>query len=123
MHTSKWWLFLQVLPDGWSSSDPAVDKLLKHLSRGSRSTSSRCLYLRTLYWFCIWMGGLKPSELIKMDKSLLEEKVQKFCDRFQESRNYANTNLYALKKFFDANGIKLNLQRYSASKRWRKRPE
>ena len=123
MHTSKWWLFLQILPDGWSSSDPAVDKLLKNLSRGSRSTSSRRLYMSALYRFCIWMGGLKPSELIKMGRSLLEEKVQKFCDRFQESRNYANTNLYALKKFFDANGIKLNLQRYSASKRWRKRPE
>lgn len=123
MHASKWWRFLQILPDGWSSSDPAVDKLLKHLSRGSRSTSSRRLYLRTLYRLCIRTGGLKPHELIKMDKSLLETKVQEFCDRFQESRNYANTTLYVLKKFFDTNDVKLNLQRYSASKRWRKRPE
>jgi len=123
MHTSKWWLFLQVLPDGWSSSDPAVDKLLKHLSRKGRRESSRSLYLHRLHSFCIWMGGLKPFELIKMDKSLLKAKVQEFCDRFQESRNYANTNLYALKKFFDVIDIELNLQSYPASKRWRQRPE
>ena len=123
MQTSKWWLFLQISSDGWSSSDPAVDKLLKHLSRKSESTGSQRLYMMTLYRFCVRAGGLKPSELVKMDKSLLETKVQEFCDRLRKSRNYANTNFYVLKKFFDVNGIRLNLQRYSASKRWRKQPE
>lgn len=118
-----WWFFLQILPDGWSSEDPAVDKMLKHLVRKGRRPSSRSFYMRILHRFCVHMSGIKPAELVELDRLRLGKKVQEFCDLHVESKNYANALRNALNSFFHVNDVTLNTESYKVPKRWRKRPE
>jgi integrase len=117
-----WWDFFQVSPDGWSSPIRSVDRLLKHLKRKGEKSSSRQTYIATLYRFCI-CHKITPGKLLELNIENLKDLVQEYCDRFLNSKNYANTTLYNLLTFFEVNNIHLVIKPYTANKRYRKRKE
>jgi len=99
----NWRAYLKLGSDGWSSTYISVDKLLKHLSRKSRSELSRDVYCQRLSSFCQRIGK-KPDEFVRMDKQTLEERIQESADEKRESPKYANNRIDVLKAFFKVNG-------------------
>jgi len=120
---------LKIGADGWSSEYASVDKLLRHLARKTRSTSSRFDYCRTLYMLCRFTGK-SPDELVKMPRAKAREVVQEFVDKRVRSgcsNGYGNNLLSWLDTFFRVNGFdghrRLSLQKYHVPSRYRARPE
>jgi len=117
--------FLQV--SGWSSHYRAVDGLLAHLMRKSKSESSKRLYLWHLYKFCLYTNK-KPNELIAFRRDRAEKLAQEYADNLSRSSpRYSNLAVAILKAFFIANGFKrakaLELETYHAPPRFRITPE
>ncbi len=125
-------IFLKV--NGWASEYPSVGKLLQHLSRKSRSESSRVHHLRNLYHLCVY-SGLRPDEIITLPKEIIESTVQGYVDKYKDEEykndkhalTSVNTVLGWTITFFSANGYKnnnsLNVERVYVPARYRKRPE
>lgn len=121
--------YFKIIHDGWNSEYHSIDILLQHLSRRSKSISTRKNFLQHLHSFCRHYT-LLPDELISLDKSDIEFLVQSFCDRYismEYSRRTANNVLTVLRTFFAANGFsgfnKLQVEGYYTPKRYRKQPE
>jgi hypothetical protein len=88
--------------EAWTSIYPSVQRLLNHLSRYTKSESSREKYLNLLRMFCEW-SGYDPNFLVKMQKGRVEALVQSFADRLasmDRSRTYVNSVIKKLKTFF-----------------------
>lgn len=101
----NWRSRLKIKGDGWESDYDSVDRLLKYLSRRkSKSESSRERYCEVLNNFCA-TAGQTPDEVVKREKSVLEELIQKFADRYDCPKT-ANTVVALLKTFFRENGFK-----------------
>lgn len=113
-------------PMAWRSGYDSVQKLLNHLSRYTKSESSRVRYLNHLRQFCEW-SALKPDQLVSLQKERVEALVQGFVDELaglDRSRAYVNSVIKRLRTFFRANGIKdLDLKTYFVPTRYRKKPE
>jgi integrase len=112
--------------EAWTSIYPSVQRLLNHLSRYTKSESSREKYLNLLRMFCEW-SGYDPNFLVKMQKGRVEALVQSFADRLasmDRSRTYVNSVIKKLKTFFRVNGFAdLKVATYFVPSRYRKRPE
>ena len=123
MFSSKFgWDFLV---DGWVSPYNSVNNLLRRLSRRTGSEATKRSYLGVIRRFCCYVG-MDPDELLKLEREKLESLVQSYCDKFNNpnySRKYANNVLRILKSFFEANGLRLNVEGYYLPTRYRKRPE
>jgi site-specific recombinase XerD len=117
--------FLQVT--GWKSSYKAVDNLLAHLLRKSKSEGSKRLYIWHLHKFCEYTGK-NPNELVTMKRNQAEKCSQRYADSFSNvSPRYSNLAIAVLKAFYAANGFKhgkaLELETYHAPTRFRITPE
>jgi len=113
------------LVDGWVSPYSSVNNLLRRLSRRTGSEATKRSYLGVVRRFCCYVG-MGPDELLKLEREQLESLVQSYCDKFNNpnySRKYANNVLRILKSFFEANGLRLNVEGYYLPTRYRKRPE
>ncbi len=123
MFSSKFgWDFLV---DGWVSPYNSVNNLLRRLSRRTGSEATKRSYLGVVRRFCCYVG-MGPDELLKLEREQLESLVQSYCDKFNNpnySRKYANNVLRILKSFFEANGLRLNVEGYYLPTRYRKRAE
>jgi integrase len=117
--------FLQVR--GWNSGYKAVNNLLAHLMRKSKSEGSKRLYIWHLHKFCEYIGK-KPNELVALKRNQAEKYSQQYADSFANvSPRYSNLAIAVLKAFFAANGFKrgkaLELETYHAPARFRITPE
>lgn len=100
--------FFKLADDGWSSECESVDKLLRHLRRRSKSTSTRRTYLQKIRGFCEAVE-MDPDELVELPKDRAEELVQGYADSYNTSEYSVKTTnlvLTALRTFFRANGFK-----------------
>jgi hypothetical protein len=68
----NWWVFLNVGEDGWSSTLPSVDLLLKHLRRRSMSVATRATYCGMLRMLCL-RTGMDPDMLVSRAREDSEE--------------------------------------------------
>ncbi len=121
--------FFHLKEDGWSSTYVSTDNLLRHLSRRSKSISTRKNYLQHLRSFCFWTMK-NPDELIKLNKDRIEHLIQSYCDTYnsdQFSRRTANNVLTVLRSFYEANGFygynQLHIEGYYTPKRYRKKAQ
>ena len=129
-HSTKAQKYIEYLKvGGWASEYASIDLLLKHLSRKSRSESSRRAYLRQVYSLCI-SKRLTPDELVKLPKNRIEKLVQEHADKYNDGKHsirYVNNIVHLLKTFFKVNGFKgakiLEIESYYMPSRYRKRPE
>ena len=83
-----------------------MQNLLTHLSRYTRSESSREVYLNLLKRFCLW-SKYDPDELVCLPKSRAESLVQAFSDELAEmgrSKAYVNSVIKRLRTFFHVDG-------------------
>jgi integrase len=117
--------FLQVR--GWNSNYKAIDNLLAHLMRKSKSEGSRRLYIWHLHKFCEYTGK-KPNELVALKRNQAERCSQRYADSLASvSPRYSNLAIAVLKAFYAANGFKrgkaLELETYHAPARFRITPE
>lgn len=116
-------------PEAWKSIYPSVQRLLNHLSRYTKSSSSREVYLNVLRRFCQW-SGYGPDELVRLPKERAENLVQSYADGLaakDRSKAYVNSVIKRLKTFFKVNGYagetELNIRTYFLPARYRKVPE
>jgi site-specific recombinase XerD len=121
---SVFFVFLRV--QGWSSDYPAVDCLLRHLARKSRSEASKRSYCWHLYKFCQFTNK-RPNELVRLRRDVAERLVQKYADSLKQSPRSANMAVVSLKAFYSSNGYKhiraLDLENYHTPRRFRIMPE
>jgi site-specific recombinase XerD len=120
-----WQSFLGV--SGWNSSSPAVDRLLKHLARRSRSNDSRTEYCRHLYRLCLHSNRI-PEQLVKLRRDHAEHLIQEYADIVSsKSPRSANIAISTLKTYFTVNGYRgtraLMLETYHVPRRLRSRTE
>lgn len=116
-------------PEAWRSGYASVQNLLDHLSRYTKSYSSRSRYLNLLKNFC-WKVGHNPDKLLSLPKRRVESLVQRFADELAangRSKSYVNTVIKRLRTFFRVNGFKgerdLDIVTYFVPTRYRKKPE
>ena len=121
--------FFKINPDGWSSDILCISILLRHLSRCSKSISTRRNYLQQIRSFCLWTS-LRPCDLVQLTKERAETLVQQYADTYNNknySRRTANNVLTVLRTFFEVNGYKgqnkLDIEHYYTPKRYRKTNE
>jgi len=107
----------------------SVQRLLDHLSRYTRSESSREKYMRSLLQFSKW-SGLSPEELVRLPRRRAELVVQEFADRIARSGAspaYVNSVIKRLRTFFRVNGYgdnrEVKVHGYFVPTRYRKVPE
>lgn len=122
-----WWDFLRIKEDGWSSGFPSFDLVLKHLSRKSRSISSRNNYCYVMWFLCSKLK-VNPEELVmraRENPNAVANSIQCIADEYNDagSVRYANHIIYIAKTFFKVNKAELDLHGYFHSARSRKRPE
>lgn len=110
----------------WTSGVPAIQRLLNHLARFSRSDDSRECYLNSIKRFC-HITRLSPTKLIMLPNTQVEHLIQSYIDnlaKLNASRGYLNTLIKRLRTFFTVNGYRdLRINRYYQPTRYRKRPE
>jgi len=110
-----------------------VQRLLDHLSRRTKSESSRIQYLQTLAMLC-GRENKDPERLIRMSRHEAEDAVQSYLDdmaKHGRSKRWINVTMHQLMTFFRANGFKkqreleleLELERKYLPVRYRKRSE
>ena len=116
-------------PGAWRSGLQSVQRLLDHLSRYTRSESSREKYMRSLLQFSKW-SGLSPEELVRLPRRRAELVVQEFADRIARSGAspaYVNSVIKRLRTFFRVNGYgdnrEVKVHGYFVPTRYRKVPE
>jgi len=116
-------------PEAWRSGYSSVQNLLDHLSRYTKSYSSRSRYLNLLKNFSLKVGH-NPDGLISLPRTRVESLVQGFADELAakgRSKSYVNTVIKRLRTFFRVNGFKgerdLDIATYFVPTRYRKRPE
>lgn len=121
--------FFKINERGWSSDYKSIDNLLKHLSRRSKSESTKKTYLQQIKSFCFYVK-MCPDDLIEFPKKKVEDLVQRHVDTFNTpnySRRTANSILAVLKSFFEINGFNgsnaLNVEGYYIPTRYRKTEE
>ena len=122
-----WWDFLRIREDGWSSGFPSFDLVLKHLSRKSRSVSSRNSYSYVVRFLCSKLK-VNPEELVlraRENPGAVANSVQLIADEYNDagSVRYANHIIHIAKTFFKVNKVELDLHGYFQPARSRKRPE
>jgi integrase len=121
-------LYLRFLKiNGWTSDLPAVQNLLNHLSRKSKSEGTKKNYSWHLYGLCR-TSGKAPDELVKLRRDVAEKLVQSYTDTIAvDSPRYGNMAIYALRAFFHSNGYRhskeLELESYHVPRRFRVTPE
>jgi hypothetical protein len=115
--------------DSWESDYQSVQKLLDHLSRRTKSESTRIQYLQTLGTLC-GREGKNPDQLVKLARHEVEDAVQSYLDdmaKHGRSKRWINVSMHQLMAFFRANGFKkqkeLELERQYLPVRHRKRSE
>jgi integrase len=123
----RWWDFLGIGEDGWSSVFPSVDLLLKHLGRKSRSISSRDTYCYILRDLCLALDA-NPDEFILRasdDPDASAKAVQDMADKYHNrgSTRYANEIIHVAKTFLKVSKIEPDLHGYFQPVRSRRRPE
>jgi site-specific recombinase XerD len=113
----------------WESGYESVQKLLDHLSRRTKSESSRIQYLQTLGTLCR-RESKTPDQLARLTRHEAEDAVQSYLDDMAKrglSKRWVNVSMAQLITFFRANGFKkqreLELERQYMPVRYRKRPE
>ncbi len=114
---------------GWDSEYPSVQRMLDHLSRRTKSESSRIQYLQTLATLCR-KEERTPDQLTRLSRQEAEDAVQSFLDTMAKqgrSKRWVNVCMAQLITFFRVNGFKrqkeLELERHYLPVRYRKRPE
>ncbi|MEM1554851.1 MAG: tyrosine-type recombinase/integrase, partial [Thermoproteota archaeon] len=113
------------LADGWLSRFESINKLLKKLSRKSKSEWTKRTYLSIIANLCNRVK-VNPDELIRLKKEDVEKIIQEYCDELNGrscSRRYINGIIHVMRSFFKANGIDITLEGYYTPSRYRKRPE
>ena len=115
--------------DGWDSEYASMQKLLDHLSRRTKSESSRIQYLQMLATLCR-RENKTPDQLVSLSQNEAEDVVQSFLDAMAKkgrSKRWVNVCTAQLITFFRVNGFKkqkeLELERHYLPVRYRKRPE
>lgn len=120
------WDFLRIREDGWSSGFPSFDLVLKHLSRKSRSVSSRNSYCYVVWFLCSKLK-VNPDELVMRarENPNTAAKIQLIADEYNNagSVRYANHIIHIAKTFFRINKAQLDLHGYFQPVRSRRRPE
>lgn len=113
----------------WKSQSPSVQNLLDHLSRQTRSESSREVYLNTVRRICEY-HAMGPDELIHLSKEQAENLIQNYVDGLaatNRSKTYINSVIKRIRTFFRVNGFarnrELDIQTYFVPTRYRKTPE
>ena len=103
--------------------------MLDHLSRRTKSESSRIQYLQTLATLCR-KEQRTPDQLTRLSRQEAEDAVQSFLDTMAKqgrSKRWVNVCMAQLITFFRVNGFKrqkeLELERHYLPVRYRKRPE
>jgi len=136
------------LDDSWNHSAYAsVDRWVKGVRRGGDARATKHSYLKWLSCFLRFVnlnpkedselgdrsgsferrellvvkvrGGLTPDGLVELPSGSLSEKVQAFCDRYNEAgkARTAHSALVCLRSFFKHNGVgELSLEDYN----WRR---
>jgi hypothetical protein len=114
---------------GWDSEYRSVQKLLDHLSRRTKSESSRVQYLNTLSVVCR-RERRTPDQMVRLPRREVEDVVQAYLDEMAKrdrSRKWVNVSMAQLITFFRVNGFKkqkeLEIERHYMPVRYRKRPE
>ena len=122
-----WEEFLRV--EGWRSSYPSVDVVLRHYGRRVRSEKTRANFCGNLMRFCKYCG-LGPDELIEREVDEVSRLCQDFTDDMKDkdySIRYVNVCQTYLRTFFKLNGFMgdraLRVERYYQPTRYRKKPE
>lgn len=116
-------------PEAWKGDYTSVQNLLNHLSRYTKSESSREKYLGSLRRFCLWSRS-NPDALVRRPQVNIEALVQNFVDELAKkdsSRTHVNSMIKRLKTFFRVNDYtgnrSLRIATYHVPTRYRKRPE
>jgi len=94
--------------EGWESEYQSVQKVLDHLSRRTKSESSRIQYLQTIAKLCR-REGKSPQEMVALSQEEAEDRVQSYLDYMSKqgmSKRWINTSMWHLVSFFRANGFK-----------------
>ena len=114
---------------GWESEYPSVQTLLDHLSRRTKSESSRIQYLQTLATLCR-REDRTPDQLVRLSRHEAEDAVQSYLNDMAKhgmSKRWINVSMHQLITFFRGNGFKkqkeLELERQYLPVRYRMRPE
>jgi integrase len=114
---------------GWDSEYQSVQRLLDHLSRRTKSESSRIQYLNTVATLCR-REGRTPDQVVRLTRQEVEDSVQSYLDGMAKkgcSRKWVNVSMAQLVTFLRVNGFKkqkeLEIERHYMPARYRKRPE
>jgi integrase len=115
--------------EGWNSEIPAVDNVLKHYQRKTKSEKTKFNVLQILKQFTEFAG--KPfEEIVKLEPKEVSKLVQGFIDKkANEGRSvrYVNSMLDYLKTAFEVNGFKkdreLEVTRYHQPARYMKKKQ
>ena len=106
-----------------------MQRLLDHLSRRTKSESSRIQYLNTVATLCR-REGRTPEQIVRLTTQKAEDSVQSYLDEMAKkgrSRKWVNVSMAQLITFFRVNGFKkqkeLEIERHYVPVRYRKRPE
>jgi len=113
------------LADGWTSRFESVNRLLRKLSRRSKSEETKRTYLSIIASLCNRLG-VSPDDLTKIGMEYVEKALQEWCDELDKwgySRKYINNIIHAVRSFFRASAIEINVEGYYMPVRYAKRPE
>jgi integrase len=106
-----------------TSQYSSVQRWVKALRRkGSNSTMTA--YFKYLAWFTNW-SKLTPDEFVKLPVSTIVEKVQGFCDEYndRDRKSSASNAMKAMRSFLKSNGFKVQELELEDSYNAMKRPE
>jgi hypothetical protein len=93
---------------GWESEYASVQKLLDHLSRRTKSESSRIQYLQTLATLCR-REQRTPDQLVRLSRHEAEDAVQIYLDDMAKrgnSKRWINASMHQLITFFRGSGFR-----------------
>ncbi|MDG6926683.1 MAG: hypothetical protein JRN09_09035 [Nitrososphaerota archaeon] len=93
--------------EGWDSGYVSVQRLLDHLSRRTKSESSRIQYLQTLATLCR-REDRTPDQLVRLTRHEAEDAVQSYLDTMAKqgrSKRWVNVCMTQLITYFRVNGF------------------
>jgi integrase len=106
-----------------NSEYESVRRWIKVLRRKG-SPSTMISYFKFLAWFTQW-SSIKPDEFVGLPKEIVVEKVQGFCDDYndRDKKSSASNAMKAMRSFLKANGFKTQELELEDSYNAMKRPE
>ena len=110
-------------PELKTSQYTSVQRWVKALRRkGSNATMHA--YFKYLAWFTNW-SKLTPDEFVKLPVSTIVEKIQGFCDEYNDRgrKSSASNAMKAMRSFLKSNGFKVKELELEDSYNAMKRPE